>query len=312
MKKLLALILCLILCLSLFACNKTEEPTKTEDPAKGTENEDAISAEKLLGLNNVDEFSISVNYLFDYEGFRVIDPSAIFEKLLQLGPANIRVTHTESNEDYEYESDFFTETAASLGWKWGVHILRYTKEMDMKYRDPLIGWRPAAGESYVYCNGSMLLIVNPDNNTRITCDIIDAQYGLEQLVEAEYKKLPVKIIPSLKNGAFVLPDMTPQSIVFSTYGKRDISYSKDLDSIYGILKGFTDVKATDSQPGLDYFGGSVLIHMYVKFENHDLYVTLHDQEDVIMIDEVWYAIGDSEQLHKLIDIAKGRNQGYHG
>ena len=32
MKKLLALLLCLILCLSLFACNKTEEPTETEAP----------------------------------------------------------------------------------------------------------------------------------------------------------------------------------------------------------------------------------------------------------------------------------------
>jgi hypothetical protein len=43
MKKLLALLLCLILCLSLFACNKTEEPTESEE-TKASETEKETSA----------------------------------------------------------------------------------------------------------------------------------------------------------------------------------------------------------------------------------------------------------------------------
>jgi hypothetical protein len=153
------------------------------------------------------------------------------------------------------------------------------------------------------------LFVNSKNNTKVTYEVIDDRYDLPDFISYLYEKRPSKLGVEVAEGTLLLPDQIPKKLIFTSYGSPDVSYGEDLDSIYGILKGFTDVKETDSQPRFDYFGGPVEIGMHVKFENHYISLGLHTEEDYISIGDQWYEVGDSEQLHKLIDIAKGRKQG---
>ena len=306
MKKLLALLLCLILCLSLFACNKAEEPTETqtetEIPTETDGKEYQSFPQEPLGLNNTNTFSVSVDNLSDDREFYEIDTKALIQRILLLSTMNARITNKEEgtvSDTLDYAD------AESFGGKWCISVAEYDRDIYVTH----IGMMPFySPRGYIYCNDSFVMLVDKRANTKTTYEIIDERYDLDKFLEGEYKALPSEINVKVENSTLVLPDMVPQSIVFSMYGKPDVSYTEDLDSIYGILKGFTDVKKTDSQPRFDYFGGPVEIGMHVKFENYYISLGLHTEDDYISIGDQWYEVGDSEQLHKLIDIAKGRKQ----
>jgi len=100
MKKLLALLLCLILCLSLFACNKAEEPTETEAPTE-TERPTETGSEIL----DMTEFKkLNVNLVA--EGKMVFPDKEIsymsYEKWIRDGtPVGYDVIRKEKYEDVD-------------------------------------------------------------------------------------------------------------------------------------------------------------------------------------------------------------------
>ena len=296
--------ICIVLLLSIFlvSCNEAITTVSTEDPAKGTENEDSISAETQPISDNVNGFNIRVSNLSTSNGFSFINYEAdLYKKLLALKNMKKNLVSTEGTMLFVNGEPFGAGIAKELGWKWCIRISKSDEDSspnDDRY--------PAEDQSYIYCNDSSFLFVNSKNNTKVTYEVIDDRYDLPDFISYLYEKRPSKLGVEVAEGTLLLPDQIPKKLIFTSYGSPDVSYGEDLDSIYGILKGFTDVKVTETPKIFDYFGGSVLIGMHVKFENHYIIITLHDQEDVIMIDDVWYAIGDSEQLHKLINIAKGR------